>query len=116
MAKKSIEVLVFCPTNRYGSLDMLFSSLKRQNYPYVLCMADELMNQRIYVYEEHDMLNNTIFVECVKQPGNARALAQAYNNAADLAASMEFDLMISMQDYLWIPDKRIFHFLDSSNQ
>lgn len=106
------EVLLFCPTNRFGGLDMLFSSLKRQTYPFTLCMADEFMNQRIHIYEEHGFLDQTIFVECIKQPGNPRALAQAYNNAADLAVSMNFDLMITLQDYIWAPDNGVEMFVE----
>jgi len=75
-------------------------------------MADELINQRSHVYEEHNLVDNTIFVECIKQPGNVRALAQAYNNAADLAVDLEFDLMISLQDYIWIPDNGIEMFVE----
>lgn len=106
------QVLVAVPTIHYGGLDMLFSSLKRQTYPHTLCMADELANQRIHIYEEHEMLDNTIFVECEKQPGNVRALAQAYNNSADLAVTMGFDLMISLQDFIWIPDNGIEMFVE----
>jgi hypothetical protein len=107
------EVLLFVPTNRYGGLDILFSSLDRQTHPFVLCMADELMYQRIHVYEEHGFLDNTVFVECIKQPGNVRALAQAYNNAADFAVSGRFDLMISLQDYIWIPDNGVEMFVET---
>src|SRR3972149_1605869 len=107
------QVAVFCPTNRFGGLDLLFSSLKRQSYPYMLIMADELMQKRINVYEEHEMTDNTIFVECNVLPGNKRALAQAYNNAADLAVDMDFDLFISMQDYLWIKDDGIEMFVQT---
>lgn len=107
-----VEVVVMCPTNRPGGLDILFSSLKRQTHPYMLCMADELMSERIHVYQEHGMIDNTVFVDCEKQPGNVRALAQAYNNAADLAVDMKFDLMISLQDFLWIPDNGIEMFVE----
>jgi hypothetical protein len=106
------KVLLFAPTNRPGGLDLLFSSLKRQTYPFTLCMADELANERIHIYEEHEMLDKTIFVECAKQPGNIRALAQAYNNAAELAVTIDFDLMISLQDYSWIPDNGIQMFVE----
>lgn len=106
------QVLVFVPTNRYGGLDILFSSLKRQNYQFVLAMADEYVNERIHIYDSHDMLENSIFVECIRQPGDARALAQAYNNAADLAISMEFDLMVSLQDYIWVPENGIELFVE----
>jgi len=106
------NVLVVVPTNRFGGLDILFSSLKRQTHPYTLCMADELANERIQVYEEHGFTNDTIFVDCEKQPGNIRALAQAYNNAADLAVDGDFDLMISLQDYIWIPDNGIEMFVE----
>ncbi len=75
-------------------------------------MADELMNDRIHVYEEHEMLDNTVFVECIKQPGNVRALAQAYNNAADYAEDAGFDLLVSLQDYIWIPDNGIEMFVE----
>lgn len=107
-----INVAVFVPTCRFGGLDMLFSSLKRQTYPYTLIMADELKDQRIHIYEEHNMADNTVFVECVKQPGNVRALAQAYNNAADFVVDFKFDLMISMQDYLFIPADGIQLFVE----
>lgn len=91
---------------------MLFSSLKRQTYPFTLCIADDIVSERIHVYDEHGFTNNTIFVECIKKPGNQRALAQAYNNAADLAVDMDFDLMVSLQDYIWIPDNGIEMFVE----
>jgi hypothetical protein len=106
------KVLVFVPTIHYGGLDMLFSSLERQTYPYTLCMADELANQRIDVYAEHGFDDNTIFVDCFKQEGNVRALAQAYNNAAEVAVDFNFDLMVSLQDYIWIPDNGIEMFVE----
>jgi hypothetical protein len=75
-------------------------------------MADELLNERIDVYEEHEMVDNTVFVDCIKQPGNVRALAQAYNNAADYAVDAGFDLFVSLQDYIWIPDNGIEMFVE----
>lgn len=105
------KVLVFVPTAHYGGLDMLFSSLERQTYPYTLCMADDLMSERIHIYEKYGFTDDVIFVECIKKEGNQRALAQAYNNAAELAIDMEFDLMVSLQDYIWIPDNGIEMFV-----
>lgn len=110
---QTVKVLVFVPTIHAGGLDLLFSSLKRQTYPWTLCMADELANERINIYEKHGMADNTIFVDCQKQPGNVRALAQAYNNAADLAVDLDFDLMISLQDYIWIEDNGIEMFVEN---
>lgn len=106
-----VEVAIFLPTNRPGGLDITFSSLKRQNYPFLLVVADELMYKRINVYQDQGMLENIVFVECIKQPGNVRALAQAYNNAADFAVDGRFDLLISLQDYIWIPDNGIEMFV-----
>jgi hypothetical protein len=95
---------------------MLFSSLDRQTYPYTLCMADEYAAQRSHVYDEYGFSDNTIFVECYKKPGNQRALAQAYNNAADLAVDFGFDLMVSLQDYIWIPDNGIEMFVQDHKE
>lgn len=106
------NVLLFAPTARKGGLDILFSSLERQTHAYTLAIADEFMNERIHIYEEQGWTDNTIFIECIRQPGNRRALAQAYNNAAELAIFENFDLMISMQDYLWIPDNGIEMFVE----
>ena len=106
------KVLVFVPTIHYGGLDMLFASLERQEYPYDLCMADELVNERIDVYEEHGFIDKTVFVDCAIQPGNVRALAQAYNNAAEYAVDMDYELMISLQDYIWIPNDGIKMFTE----
>ena len=91
---------------------MLFSSLKRQTHDYTLCMADHLADRRVNVYDEEGMADNTIFVDCVIQGSNQRALAQAYNNAADLAVDLEFDLFVSLQDYIWIPDNGIEMFVE----
>lgn len=91
---------------------MLFSSLERQTYPYTLCMADELLPERGFVYDEHGFSDNSIFVECEKQPGNQRALAQAYNNAADLSVDLGYDLLVSLQDYIWVPDNGIEMFVE----
>jgi len=107
------KVLIFVPTIHYGGLDILYSSLYRQRYDeWDLCMADELLPKRWHIYDKHDLLANTLFVECKKQEGNPRALAQAYNNAADLAIDMGYDLLISLQDYIWIPDNGIEMFVE----
>lgn len=91
---------------------MLFSSLKRQTHDWTLAMADHLADQRIMTYVAEGMDDKTIFVENVIQGDNIRALAQAYNNAADLAVDLEFDLLISLQDYIWIPDDGIEMFVE----
>jgi len=107
-----VKVVVAVPTNRYGGLDILFSSLKRQTYPSLLVMADELRAQRLHIYEEHGFIEKTVFVENEVQSGNKRALAQAYNNMADFAVDFEFDLMVSLQDYIWIPDNGVEMFVE----
>jgi|SRR6476659_5849864 len=92
---------------------MLFSSLGRQTYrDWTLVMADHYAYERIPIYEEAGLVDKTIFVECSIQGENQRALAQAYNNAADLAVDLDFDLMISLQDYIWIPDNGIEMFVE----
>jgi len=75
-------------------------------------MADELIDERNRIYEAYGFTDNVVFVDCEKQSGNVRALAQAYNNAADFAVDAGFDLMISLQDYIWIPDNGIEMFVE----
>lgn len=75
-------------------------------------MADELAEERAHIYKELGVDEEILFVDCEKQPGNERALAQAYNNAAEVAIDFHFDLMISMQDYLWIPNNGIEMFVE----
>jgi hypothetical protein len=75
-------------------------------------MADEYANERTGVYREFGFDSKTIFVDCTIKEGNVRALAQAYNNAADLAVDLNFDLLITLQDYIWIPDNGIEMFVE----
>lgn len=107
-----VKVVVAVPTNRYGGLDILFSSINRQTYPVIVAMADDLREKRLHIYEEHDFLDKIVFVENEVIKGNKRALAQAYNNMADFAVGFEFDLMISLQDYIWIPDNGVEMFVE----
>lgn len=106
------KVAVFTPTNRWGGLDITISSLKKQTHPYTWVVADEYLQERILVYEDQEMIECTIFVDCDRQPGNKRALAQAYNNAAEFVIDFDFDLMVSLQDYIWIPDNGIEMFVE----
>lgn len=113
-----MTVAVFIPTNRPGGLDVTNESLRRQTYKEVLLIVcDELRRDAHWKV----MALNAGFTHqarCMVPPainknsGEKRNLARAYNKAAQYAIEWECDLLISLQDYIWIPDDGIERFVE----
>lgn len=117
------NVFIFTPTNRYGGLDVAVSCLKKaikhdttqikHLYWYI---ADELYEERVKARDFNiDIDGVTIIHSRVqKQNGMKRNLASSYQSALDKARSVDADLFISLQDYIWFPEDGIQQFIDFS--
>lgn len=114
------HIMVFCPTRLKG-FDVTYNSIKRQklndDVKIIMCVADEYGKER-----GNDLgdLFNEIGVEYVsftlaKITGYERNLAACYNKALDFARYMEVDGVVSLQDYIWVPEDGIQKFVDVSD-
>lgn len=110
-------VLVYTPTRQYGGLDVTIAGLKRQRLPkgvrlvWALCDA---VPERSYMIQEVVELSRTVPSIVWSQPtkeGYVRHLAAANNRALRIARDYNFDLLIILQDYIWIPDDGVARFL-----
>lgn len=110
-----MKVAVFTPTRRPGGLDLTISCLARQTEKdFLWIVQDELLGARIGVYDKA-YYNHHIEVEFLmvpKKSGYRRNLAAAYNAAAETALKEGVDYLVSLQDYIWVPDNGIEMFLE----
>lgn len=111
------KILVFTPTNRYGGLDVLEASLQRQNHEnFEFRCEDQLLFERKEIWGEIVQRNREKFkVYATFHPikeGNKRNLASAYNRAVDMAVRDNFDLFVSLQDYIWLPEDGLTRFAE----
>lgn len=112
-----MNVAVFTPTYRPGGLDVTVASLMRQNFNnFVWLVDDQIYDQRKEVWK---MIEETVefpvsVVSSQVAKGNKRSLCAAYNLAADYVSDSDsdFDLFISLQDYIWLPEDGIQRFVD----
>ncbi len=112
------KVAVFVPTHRVGGLDVLKASLDRQTVkPDVVIVSDRWAdNRRLYwlqLAEDHNI--QLLHPDPIK-PGNKRDLCREYNRAARLSVTLEADLFISLQDYIWIPGNGIERFVKTHEE
>jgi len=110
-----MNVAVFTPTKRAGGIDVIEASLERQTYKdfdYFVC--DEL--ERDFWWEwSFDKTGVEGTLTLLKPPFTryVRNLASAYNLMAEYATEGEYDLLISLQDYLWLPPDGIERFVNN---
>lgn len=112
-----MKIVAFTPTYRFGGLDVISASIKRQEVkPDIWLICDELINKRQHVWKEiQDWIPEVelIFIEpnqTLKNPH--RNLVASYNSAADAFCDLDGDLFISFQDYIWLPPDGIKSFVD----
>lgn len=108
-------IVVFTPTRRYGGLDVTISSLARQTHKdFTWLVQDELLGARIdiYDYASEKYGIKIDFLMTPKRQENHGNLAAAYNKALDKAISMGANYLISLQDYIWVPDNGIEMFME----
>lgn len=101
-------IVVFTPTIQWGGCDVAFASVARQTLAkeIVWLVADEHLYHRKHIYAELHERAKVLAVIPFKLPvrkGYARNLTSSYNEALAYARAMGADLLVSMQDYIWIP-------------
>lgn len=110
-----MKAVVFSATYRPGGLDVLEASMARQtNRDFVWVICDELWNTRWRDWSNIEDRTGVpmIFIHPTIKEGNKRNLCSAYNEAAELAVENNFDLFISLQDYIYVPEDGIQRFMD----
>ncbi len=107
-------VAVLTASNKPGC-DVTLESLKRQDHPGIIWVfADNLYELRaplIQVLTEKADIPTYHFKPPAIKPGYRRNLAAAYNEALRWCRNEEVDLMISLQDYIWIPPDGVSRFV-----
>lgn len=105
-----MKIAVFTPTKRMGGIDVIEASFKRQNYQeFDFFVIDEC--ERDWHWERLGR-DTGIKVTVIKPPWmiHARNLARSYNIMVDYAIDGDYDLLISLQDYLWLPEDGVERF------
>lgn len=111
------RVLLFTPTYRPGGVDVASASVERQTLqPDAWLIADDLFEQRSSTWEiVADALDLTVYVfgptDFHYYEPRHRNLCSAYNAAAQYATDWNYDLFISMQDYIYVPEDGIERFV-----
>lgn len=117
-----MKVLVATPTRSHGGLDVNYASLCAQvgleDHSLYWMILDELYDERRWevwdILEEADDQLADVYYQRPPQrrPGMVNNLASCYNMALALARKYEFDVVVSMQDYFWLPPFALARFLD----
>ena len=109
------KLAIFTPTYRYGGLDVLEASLARQTFKdFVWVVSDQLFLERKQTWAEIlDRVDFPIlFVNRLVREGNKRNLAEMYNVAADYVVKDGFNFLVSLQDYIYLPEDGLQKFID----
>lgn len=115
--KTLTKVLLFTPTYRPG-FDVSIASVDRQTLePDIWYIGDSyfLRDENFHMFLKNLFEPQIeVWISDRQEPieHNVRELCRAYNFAAELAIEQECDLLISMQDYIWIPEDGIQKFVD----
>ena len=112
-----MTLVVFTPTYRPGGLDVLEASLMRQTYrDFVWLVSDQKFLERKDVWA--DIIRRVdfpiMFVNRQVKQGRKRNLAEMYNVAADYVLSDGFSMLVSLQDYIYIPPDGLERFVEQS--
>lgn len=114
-----MKILVFTPTNKYGLAETWINLCKQiGDHEIEWLIIDQLYEERRKVVAEKTYyspitINHT---HLPIQEGCYRNLAQSYNYALEEATSGGFDLLISLQDYIWIPEDGVDRFANASEK
>lgn len=106
--RRRVAVSVVTVTNRPGSIDVTWRALARQSlqdFEWVLC--DELYDWRhaeVEAYVDDDRL---VHVPAPVDPGALWNLNKSYNEALRHCRG---ELVVSLQDYIWVPDDGLERF------
>jgi hypothetical protein len=106
------KVVLFYPTAHFGGIDVLESNLERQTVkPDVILVADMLYREEIWL----ELASKGYKIQSLEPTPILRPykrnLAREYNRALSLSFTIEADLMLSLQSYIWIPNNGIERFV-----
>lgn len=115
-----MKAAIFTPTQRPG-IDITFYSLLRQKTEAKIhwFVLDELLDTR-WNHKECEVAlsilsKNDIGVtrfHLVKKKDHVRNLAAGYNQAIEFARMWDADVLISLQDYIWVPEDGVQKWVD----
>lgn len=110
-----MKVAVFVPTFRPGGIDVTEASLLRQTHrDFILLVCD---NRERDWWWELVAERNSVKIGNIRPPkinsenGEIRNLARAYNLAAETCLESGCDLLVSLQDYIWLPSDGVERFV-----
>lgn len=111
-----MKLAIFTPTYRPGGLDILEASLMRQSFrDFVWVVSDQLFLERKETWGQ--VLRRVdfpvLFMNREVQPENKRNLAAMYNAAADYVIEDGFSMLVSLQDYIYLPENGLQKFIDA---
>lgn len=114
-----MKLAVFTPTYRPGGLDVLETSLMRQSYrDFTWIVSDQLFLERHETWGEIQdrvdfpiMWQNRSILE-----GNKRNLCSMYNAVADYVVEENFDMLVSLQDYIYLPENGLWRFIQAEKE
>ena len=104
------KISVVCVSNRKGALPILAEDLFRQTFKdYEVVFANDTPEVH-YGIRVTDPVRFTVFTPRQKNRGEAWNLNKAYNDCLDRA---EGELIVFLQDFIWIPDDGLRRFWDA---
>lgn len=113
-----MSVVIFTPTYRPGGLDVLEASLMRQTYKdFTWVVSDQRFLKRYPIWGEIEsrvdfpILWQTSSIE----EGKKRNLCDMYNRVAEFVLEEGFDMLISLQDYIYLPEGAVEKFIEIDN-
>lgn len=114
-----MKIAVHTPTQRAG-IDVTVNSILRQKFTedveLTWILTDEIRDKRTDLYKYFKGTNIEVRHKWIdKEYGNQRNLARGYNLAIADARNLECDLLVSLQDYIYVPENGIQKFIDQYN-
>lgn len=109
-----MKLAVFTPTYRPGGLDVLEASLMRQTFKnFVWIVSDQRFLRRGETWKEimERVPFEILFMNREIEEGNKRNLCAMYNAAADFVAANDFNMLVSLQDYIYVPEDGLEKFV-----
>lgn len=104
-----MKIKFFTPTKRFGGIDVNYDSILRQeglsDHEVSWLIVDDLYSARCR--EVANLPSSSVRIDhrgLGKKDGDHNNLATAYNYALDLCKDEGVDLLISLQDYIYLPD------------
>lgn len=112
-----MRVAILTPTNKPGGLDVNHASLSKQGVDDLLwVIGDDLYDRRAAQVRHYSALETVHFKPRPKPEGFYSDLAGIYNQMIERALEWDADVMVSMQDYFWLPDDALRRFIADIEQ